>query len=56
LDAKCPECNERAQVNDVMTTIKCEKCGYSDSYQNYIEKMKTNAENLADNFQFKGNV
>jgi Zn ribbon nucleic-acid-binding protein len=56
LDAKCPECNDRAQVSDDMTTIKCEKCGYSDSYQNYIEKMKTNAENLADNFQFKGNV
>jgi Zn ribbon nucleic-acid-binding protein len=56
LDAKCPECNDRAQVSDDMTTIKCKKCGYSDSYQNYIEKMKTYAENLADNYQFKGNV
>ncbi|MDP9489672.1 MAG: zinc-domain-containing protein [Thermoproteota archaeon] len=56
LDAKCPECNDRAQVSDDMTAIKCKKCGYSDSYQNYIEKMKIYAENLADNYQFKGNV
>lgn len=56
LDAKCPQCNDKAQVSDDMTTIQCKKCGYSDSYQNYIEKMKTKAENMADNFQFRGNV
>jgi hypothetical protein len=39
-----------------MKSIKCKKCGYSDSYQDYIEKMKTKAENMADNFQFRGNV
>jgi len=56
LDAKCPQCDDKAQVSDDMTTIQCKKCGYSDSYQNYIEKMKTKAENMADNFQFRGNV
>ncbi|HXW12480.1 MAG TPA: zinc-domain-containing protein [Nitrososphaeraceae archaeon] len=56
LDAKCPQCNDKAQVSEDMTTVYCKNCGYSDSYQDYIEKMKIKAENMADDFQFKGNV
>ena len=56
LDAKCPKCNNKAQVSDDMTTIQCKNCGYSDNYENYMEIMKSKAENMADNYQFRGNV
>lgn len=56
LDAKCPKCNNKAQVSDDMSTIECKNCGYSDNYENYLEIMKSKAENMADNYQFKGNV
>jgi predicted nucleic-acid-binding Zn-ribbon protein len=39
-----------------MSTIKCKNCGYSDNYENYMEIMKSKAENMADNYQFRGNV
>lgn len=55
LDAKCPKCDNKAQVNNDLTIVKCEYCGYTDNYENYINMMKTIAENLADNFQFRGN-
>lgn len=56
LDAKCPKCNNKAQVSDDMSTIRCKNCGYSDNYENYMEIMKSKAENMADNYQFRGNV
>ena len=56
LDAKCPKCNNKAQVSDDMNTIHCKNCGYSDNYENYMEIMKSKAENMADNYQFRGNV
>ena len=56
LDAKCPQCNDKAQVSEDMTTINCKNCGYSDSYESYIEKMKVKAENMADNFEFRGSI
>lgn len=55
LDAKCPKCDNKAQVNDDLTTVECKNCGYSDDYENYINMMKSKAENMADNYQFKGN-
>jgi predicted nucleic-acid-binding Zn-ribbon protein len=48
-------CNSKAEVSDDMTTVDCKSCGYSDNYENYIEIMKSKAENMADNFQFDGN-
>ena len=56
LDAKCPKCNNKAQVSHDMMAIECKNCGYSDNYENYLEIMQSKAENMADNFQFKGNV
>jgi len=55
LDAKCPKCDKKAQLNEEMTAVSCENCGYSDNYENYINIMKSKAENMADNFQFKEN-
>jgi len=56
LDAKCPKCDYRAQVDDDVTRVECKNCGYIDNYENYIETMKSKAENMADNYQFKGNL
>lgn len=56
LDAKCPNCDNRAQVDDDVTRVECKNCGYADNYENYIETMKSKAENMADNYQFKGSL
>ena len=56
LDAKCPKCDNKAQVDDDATRVECKNCGYIDNYENYIETMKSKAENMADNYQFKGNL
>lgn len=51
LEAKCPECSKRAEVNDEMTEVKCIHCGFLAAYDDYIEIMKGKAVDIADNFQ-----
>jgi ribosomal protein L37AE/L43A len=51
LEAKCPDCSKRAEVNDEMTEVKCRHCGFSAAYDDYIEIMKGKAADIADNFQ-----
>jgi endogenous inhibitor of DNA gyrase (YacG/DUF329 family) len=51
LEAKCPECGKKAEVNDEMSEVKCAHCGFSASYDDYIEIMKGKAVDIADNFQ-----
>jgi tRNA(Ile2) C34 agmatinyltransferase TiaS len=50
LDARCPECGKRAKVNDGMSEVKCEYCGFQATYDEYIEIMKSKAESMADDF------
>jgi DNA-directed RNA polymerase subunit RPC12/RpoP len=51
LEAKCPECGRRAEVDDDMTEVKCKQCGFRALYEEYIEIMKGKAVNMADDFQ-----
>jgi hypothetical protein len=51
LEARCPECGKKAQVDDEMSKVECPHCGFSKSYDNYIEIMKGKAVDIADNFQ-----
>jgi len=51
LEARCPECGKKAQVNDEMSEVKCSYCGFSATYDDYIEIMKGKAVGMADNFQ-----
>jgi len=51
LEAKCPECNKKAEVSDDMSEVKCMHCGFSASYDDYIEMMKGKAVDIADNYQ-----
>ena len=40
MDAKCPNCEMRAEVNDEMTKVKCKFCGYEDIFNEYMKKME----------------
>jgi Zn ribbon nucleic-acid-binding protein len=51
LEARCPECGKKAQVDDEMSKVECSHCGFSKSYDDYIEIMKGKAVDIADNFQ-----
>jgi hypothetical protein len=51
LEAKCPECGKKAEVNDEMSEVKCAYCGFLASYDEYIEIMKGKAVDIADSYQ-----
>jgi hypothetical protein len=51
LDARCPECGKKAQVDDEMSNVTCLHCGFTSSYDDYIETMKGKALNLSDEYQ-----
>jgi predicted nucleic-acid-binding Zn-ribbon protein len=51
LDARCPECGKKAQVDDEMSNVTCQHCGFTSSYDDYIETMKGKALNLSDEYQ-----
>jgi endogenous inhibitor of DNA gyrase (YacG/DUF329 family) len=50
LEAKCPDCGKRAEVNEDMTEVKCRHCGFLASYDDYLEIMKGKAVDISDNF------
>ena len=51
MDARCVNCNNKANFDIEKNRIKCEKCGIEIDYDDYIEQMKEKAVTLADNFQ-----
>lgn len=51
MDARCVNCNNKANFDIEKNRIKCEKCGMEIDYDDYIEQMKEKAVTLADNFQ-----
>ena len=51
LEAKCPVCGKRGEVNEEMTEVRCKNCGFFASYDDYIEIMKGKAVDISDNFQ-----
>ena len=51
LEARCPECGKKAMVNDEMSKVKCSHCGFTATYDDYIEIMKGKAVDIVDNFQ-----
>ncbi|MFQ5969305.1 MAG: zinc-domain-containing protein [Nitrososphaerales archaeon] len=50
MEAKCPQCEKRAEVNDEMTKVKCQHCGYEDNFEGYIEKMKDRVGSIVTNY------
>lgn len=51
--AKCPQCERRAQVNEEMTKVKCENCGYEDTFDEYMKKMEERVGSIVSDFQEK---
>ena len=55
LDAKCPTCSKKAQVNDEMSAVECKHCGYKSTFEDYLEIMRAKAVNLADEYHLSSN-
>ena len=51
IEAKCPQCGNRAEIKEDMSEVKCNQCGFHALYDEYIEIMKGRAESMADDFQ-----
>lgn len=51
LKAKCPKCRNEAVVDEDMTKVDCSHCGFSSSYDSYLETMKGVAQNMSDDYQ-----
>ena len=47
MDAKCPECEQVAVLDEDMKFVKCPHCKFETDYDNYIEVMKDKAVNMA---------
>lgn len=54
LEAKCPKCSKRAQVDNCLLFVVCGYCNYRDTYENYIETMKEKVEKMA--FDYKRDI
>ncbi len=51
MDAKCFNCNNKANFNIEKNKIICKKCNIEIDYDKYIETMKEKALTLADDLQ-----
>jgi Zn finger protein HypA/HybF involved in hydrogenase expression len=47
MDARCPECEQVAILNDDITNVKCPHCNFEADYDTYLEIMKDQAINMA---------
>lgn len=52
MDAKCPECDKVAILDDEATNVKCPYCGFEAKYEDYLDIMREKVGQLAENFQF----
>lgn len=51
MNAKCPQCERKAEVNDDMTGVKCPHCGYEETFDAYLERMKERVSGIVSDFQ-----
>ncbi|MFZ0264570.1 MAG: zinc-domain-containing protein [Nitrososphaeraceae archaeon] len=51
IEAKCPNCTKRATVDENLTQVNCRVCGFTTSYEDYLEIMKSKAVQMADDLQ-----
>ncbi len=50
MDAKCPDCEKIAVLDDDITNVKCHHCGFEAKYDEYLKIMKQRAGDLVSNF------
>jgi DNA-directed RNA polymerase subunit RPC12/RpoP len=41
LEAKCPQCDKRAEVDEEMIEVNCKHCGFRVRYDEYVEIKKS---------------
>jgi Zn ribbon nucleic-acid-binding protein len=51
MDAKCPKCEKKADVNEDMTRVKCTYCGYDATFDEYMEEMRERVGSIVTNFR-----
>ena len=52
MDAKCPNCDKVAILDDDVTKVKCPHCGFEANYDEYLAIMKQRVGEMAENFKF----
>jgi len=52
VDAKCPNCDRVAVLDEEITTVKCPHCGFEAKYDDYLKLMKEKIGKMAENLQF----
>ena len=50
MDARCPECEQVAVLDDDITNVKCPHCDFEADYETYLEIMKDQAINMASDY------
>jgi hypothetical protein len=50
MDARCPECEKVAVLNDKVTSVKCPFCDFEADYDTYLEIMKEKAINMSSDY------
>ncbi len=50
MDAKCPECEQVAVLDDEITQVKCPHCNFEADYEKYLEIMTDHAVNMAADY------
>ena len=50
MDARCPECEKVATLDEEMKMVKCPHCNFEATYDEYLEIMKDNAVNMATDY------
>ena len=51
MDAKCPNCDKVAVLDEEVTTVKCPHCGFEAKYDDYLKLMKEKIGEMAENLQ-----
>ena len=50
MDARCPECEKVAVLDENITKVKCPHCNFEVGYDAYLEIMKDQAINMATDY------
>ena len=50
MDAKCPQCDKVAILDDEVTVVKCPHCGFEAKYDDYLNLMKERVGFMVENF------